>query len=149
MGTLVSPTTVAASFASNDEMTELLDMMGMTSQEFAELVCDVITFDVKSVTVNGDSATLVTTLTTPDFTELDTVMDGLIEEMFGEVDVDNMTEEELGQLFADLMRATLTSPDLPTESTDFDIDYVKANGKWTMEDSSDVASAIGNVTSTL
>jgi len=99
-------------------------------QQMFDVIFDNFEINVTGHTVEGDEAIVHTINTHPDpdlFSEK--LMDRILEIMFsGEVDMENITEEEGMELMVDVLREVY--PEVEKVETEVDVPMVKEDGQW-------------------
>ena len=99
-------------------------------QQMFDVIFDNFEINVTGHTVEGDEAIVHTINTHPDpdlFSEK--LMDRILEIMFsGEVDMENITEEEGMELMVDVLREVY--PEVEKVETEVDVPMIKEDGQW-------------------
>ncbi len=99
-------------------------------QQMFDIIFDHFEINVTGHTVEGDEAIVHTINTHPDpdlFSEM--LMDRILEIMFsGEVDMENITEEEGMELMVDVLREVY--PEVEKVETEVDVPMIKEDGQW-------------------
>lgn len=99
-------------------------------QQMFDIIFDNFEVNVTGHTVEGDEAIVHTINTHPDpdqFSEM--LMDRILEIMFsGEVDMENITEEEGMELMVEVLREVY--PEVEKVETEVDVPMVKEDGQW-------------------
>lgn len=132
--TLVRPETVMNALGEDEDVIEMFDAFGIDIEELATNVCNAITFEVKSVKVDGDKAILTVAVTTPDFDNADDYFDKKLEEKLGGTNVNSASVESMLKAFGELVNEMFTDPDIPKKTEDEEVEYEKVNGEWKMVD---------------
>jgi len=99
-------------------------------QQMFDVIFDNFEINVTGHTVEGDEAIVHTINTHPDpdlFSEM--LMDRILEIMFsGEVDMENITEEEGMELMVEVLREVY--PEVEKVETEVDVPMIKEDGQW-------------------
>ena len=99
-------------------------------QQMFDVIFDNFEINVTGHTVEGDEAIVHTINTHPDpdlFSEM--LMDRILEIMFsGEVDMENITEEEGMELMVEILREVY--PEVEKVETEVDVPMIKEDGQW-------------------
>ena len=132
--TIVRPETVMSALSEDEDAVEMFDAFGFDIEELATNVCNAITFEVKSVKVDGDKTILTVAVTTPDFENSDDYFDKKLEEKFAGTNVNSASMESLFKAFGELVNEMFTDPDMPKTTQDEEVEYEKVNGEWKMVD---------------
>lgn len=119
-----------------DEYAEIKQALAEDTPEAAmmkqmfDVIFDHLEVTVTDYTVEGDEATVHTINTHPDPEMLtDKLMERLFEIMFsGEVDMENITEEEGMQLMIEVFRDVY--PEIEKVTTEVDVPMVREDGQW-------------------
>ena len=144
MDTELSPEVIGAALKNDENMGPIIEQTGMDVNEFVQIILQAMKYDAKDVKVDGDKGVLTVTMTTPDFNSDATsaLMDEKMTEILADVDVQDLSSDEIGQIFTQLMSAVLSDPSMPTTSQDFDLNFNKVDGKWVMEDADKLSATV-------
>ena len=145
IGAFLTKDVFVAALRANDS-TAGLEEMGMSLDELADVMLQVIKFEIVSVEVNGDTAVAKCKMTMPDFNneEAENVLaDVLIRELDG-ADPTTVPEDEQAKILMKVMKAALTDPAFPMISQDLDIDYEKKGDTWLMVGQDSLESSLGD-----
>lgn len=145
IGTVVSEETLTASLKADESIAQYAEN-GFDVDAYAKNMAKIIKFEVTSVDVDGDKAVAHGALTIPDFGDAaDEMVGDALEAKLASVDADSLTEDGQVALLMEVLTEVLTSPDFPTTTSEFDIDYAKKDGSWTMQDQPGVAQKLGAI----
>ena len=131
-----------AEFESDEDLVSIFEMAGVDPGEYAEAYASTIKGEVSSVTVDGDTAVAVLSLTMPDFEQMDAFQDQFLEEYTADMDLESMSEDDLYKVIGEALMACIKDPNLPLKTDNFDVNYTKVDGVWTADNEEDVAGLI-------
>ena len=148
IGTVISSDELLAQLR-EDETMKQFEGMGLDLESYAENMAKKFKLEVDAVEVSGDTAVVKAKLTTPTFgDEANEIMEKALAKASEGLDLSTMSQSEQMKVFAEALNAALTDPDFPTNSSDFDIDYVKKDGTWEAKDKDKLSSLLDSVGST-
>lgn len=107
---------------------EGLDEMGIDSQEFAAAVLDGFDYSIDNVTVDGDSATASVTIISKSYSDFETKMMDMVENITSDESIKDMTEEEATQMLGEKVMEIFDQTEVITEQAD--IEYKLENNVW-------------------
>lgn len=125
---------VAAELKADQEFIATTNQVNLDIDEYVNAIAKKYKWDIGDVTVDGDKAVAKVTMTSPDFNAMDTLLDEKIEAFKASNDVSTMTEQDLMKALGEMMLEIVKADDLPLETQDFDIDYIKEGNTWKMAD---------------
>lgn len=135
IGTTVSKETLEAGLRANSDIQNYIKY-GFDVSAYAENMANIMKLEILDIDVDGDEAVAHVRLIMPNFNDasVEQLMTNALQDLAAGKDVQAMPQDEQLALIMNATTVVLTNPDFPTATSDFDIDYVKKNGEWTMAD---------------
>jgi len=135
----------------SDEGNTMLEAIGMSVDEYCELAYKLVVPTVKDIEIDGDEAVLTVELKTPDWdaAEEQGVTDQLLVEKSAGLEEEELTEEQMTALFAEVVRESMSYPTMPSKTEEFEIPYERVNGVWQPADVEDIEAILNEVTESL
>lgn len=133
---------VAAELKADPEFTAVAEQAGLDVDEYVGTLAKMYKWDIGDVNVDGDKAVAKVTMTYPDYSVMDQLLDQKLDEYLATNDTSNLTEDEATKIVGQLLMEILKSGELTTTSEDFDIDYIKENGAWKIANYDEVEKAM-------
>lgn len=133
---------IAAGLKQDAEFVAVAEEAGLDIDEYVNAFASKYKWDIGDISVDGDKALAIITMTCPDFEKMDVIFDQKLDDYMANNDTSNLSESDAKKLVCDIMLEIVKADDLPLKSEDFNIDYSKEDGTWKMVDSPEVEKAM-------
>ena len=129
---------------SDETVSSLLEMAQVKPEDFVAALQKNMVMEVGEIKVDGDKATVEVTFVKPDITGMTSQLEQAWEKASADLDTSKMTQEELLAEYGKVMISVMESPDMPTASTPFTIEYGKSGGQWSIQNRDELTEAVQN-----
>lgn len=145
IGTAISKEELLQGLREDQQIAEF-EAAGFDAEAYAENMANIFKFEVDSVEVDGDTAVAYCKLTVPNFgDEMEARVVAAVEEASTITDVAAMSEDEQMAFIMGILSDVMAAPDFPTETTDFNIDYIKDGDTWVMKDKDSIEESLSEI----
>lgn len=127
----------------DEETANSFSELGMSATDFMTAYLSGFDYEISSIFVDGDAATVEVAFTCKTYDQLEEAAESATSTLLEDPDVYNYSEEELTAKIGELLMAEMQAKE-PVKGEYFTLTYVKIDGVWTIEDTQANTDAISN-----